>query len=518
MQTLQAGRKLVTVSAKTLRTNLSAMRSLGSIGEEVLAEYNLTDLDKANDEKQYPYEIRSAMDKRLYERYGEIALVYLGFVSMDDFFEMLVAPKVNRAKESQKSFRSKDDSVVDVAITEFMTQYPKELDGALKKLTVGDAAEYGLWVKKISPLQWELKCTRAMEIFQEPTSRGSFEYELTRSIGNYFICDLRYLHNRSEEGYGYATWYWLLSLTKERSSLSPSELLAKKVSLVKDQLLMAVVNDVSQKQKQMESLSRQLSKYLPPQIHKSLMEGESDTEVKTRRKKMTICFCDIQDFTLTSEGLQPEDLTKYLNEYFSEMTTIATEFGATIDKYIGDAMMVFFGDTDSQGEKNDARSCVSMALAMQDRMRDLQAKWSGEGFSKPFRIRIGIHTGFCNVGNFGSDQRLTYTIIGGEVNVAQRLESSADADGILMSYETYAHARDIIEVEERDAITMKGINREIKVYSIISKRQIESEISTSTKEKITKGPIRIDVLKSEIKGFAKQLEDIQERLSSLEKK
>lgn len=515
MPTLQTHKNSVTVSAKTLRTNLSAMRALGNIGQEVLAEYNLTNLDKVDDDKQYPYEIRSAMDKRLYERYGEIALVYLGFVSMDDFFETLIAPKIERANKLQKSFESKDDSVVDSAITKFMTQYPKELDGALKKLTLGDAADYGLWVEKISSLQWEIKCTRAMEKFQEPISRAGFEYELTRSIGNYFAFDLAYLDNKSEEGFGYVTWYWRLSFTKETSSLSPSELLAKKTNLVKDQLLMAVVDDVSQKQKRMENLSLQLSKYLPPQIHSSLMNGESDTQVTTRRKKITICFCDIQDFTSTSEGLQPEDLTKYLNEYFSEMTTIATEFGATIDKYIGDAMMVFFGDTDSQGEKQDARSCVSMALAMQDRMRTIRENWSNEGFAKPFRVRIGIHTGFCNVGNFGSDQRLTYTIIGGEVNIAQRLESSADADGILMSYETYAHVRDMIDVEERDSITMKGINRKIKVYSVISKRQIESK--TSTKKRKTKESTELEVLKSDLKEFAKQIENIHERLNSLEK-
>ena len=81
---------------------------------------------------------------------------------------------------------------------------------------------------------------------------------------------------------------------------------------------------------------------------------------------------------------------------------------------------------------------------------------------------MGINTGYCNVGNFGSDQRLTYTIIGGEVNIAQRLESAAPDNGILMSYETYAHAKDLVQVEELESITMKGVKREIKVYSILN--------------------------------------------------
>ena len=130
--------------------------------------------------------------------------------------------------------------------------------------------------------------------------------------------------------------------------------------------------------------------------------------------------------------------------------------------------MVFFGDPETKGEREDARSCVKMALMMQEKIKSLQLKWKNEGFYDPFQIRMGINTGYCNVGNFGSEQRLTYTIIGGEVNIAQRLESAAPDNGILMSYETYAHAKDLVEVEELESITMKGVKREIKVFSILT--------------------------------------------------
>ena len=91
--------------------------------------------------------------------------------------------------------------------------------------------------------------------------------------------------------------------------------------------------------------------------------------------------------------MQPEDLTKYLNEYFSEMTKIAVKHGATIDKYIGDSMMVFLGIPRQEGEKEDARTCIDMALEMQERDGGVERKWAQEGFAEPFEIRMGVNTG-----------------------------------------------------------------------------------------------------------------------------
>ena len=155
---------------------------------------------------------------------------------------------------------------------------------------------------------------------------------------------------------------------------------------------------------ELENLSKQLAKYLPPQIHEALFAGNHDTRIATRRKKLTVFFSDIKGFTQTSENLQPEALTEYLNEYFSEMTQIALAHGATIDKYMGDAMMVFFGDPETRGVNEDARACVEMALRMLERLAELQQRWRNVGFDNPFEIRIGINTGYCNVGNLGSDQ------------------------------------------------------------------------------------------------------------------
>ena len=94
------------------------------------------------------------------------------------------------------------------------------------------------------------------------------------------------------------------------------------------------------------------------------------------------------------------------------MSKIALEYGATIDKYVGDAIVIFFGDPETKGVKEDAKACVNMAIAMQRRMRELEKEWQDRGLQRPFQIRIGISTGFCTVGNFGSQDRMDYTIIG----------------------------------------------------------------------------------------------------------
>ena len=275
---------------------------------------------------------------------------------------------------------------------------------------------------------------------------------------------------------------------------------AEKQKVVLEETVLERTSELREKSTMMEGISNQLAKYIPPQIHEALFAGKVDTKITTRRRKLTVFFSDIKNFTSTSENMQPEDLTKYLNEYFSEMTKIAVKYGATIDKYIGDSMMVFFGDPESRGEKEDARICIEMALEMQERMKELREKWAQEGFAEPFEIRMGVNTGYCNVGNFGSDQRLTYTIIGGEVNVAARLESVAEVNGLYMSYETYAHVQDMVEVEQKEAIKMKGINRDIRIYSVRGRKEEGKEQTKVTKvTKPTKKELtEIEQLKEEL--------------------
>ena len=214
------------------------------------------------------------------------------------------------------------------------------------------------------------------------------------------------------------------------------------------------------------SMSMKISRYLSPQIYKSIFSGQRDVVIQTERKKLTIFFSDIKDITATTERMQPEQITLLLNEYFTEMSTIALRHGGTIDKFVGDAMLIFFGDPETKGEREDAIACVRMAVDMQRAIARLNVKWRNQGVENPFRVRMGVNTGFCNVGNFGSTDRMDYTIIGAEANLAARLQSIAEPGHIVISYETFALARSILIAHAMPAITMKGINREIIPYAV----------------------------------------------------
>jgi len=213
-------------------------------------------------------------------------------------------------------------------------------------------------------------------------------------------------------------------------------------------------------------ISTKLSHYLAPQIYKSIFSGQKDVTIHTERKELTIFFSDIKDFTATTERLQPEEITHLLNEYFTEMSTIALKHGGTVDKFIGDALVIFFGDPESRGTVEDARACLNMAAEMQSRLAELNVKWRSAGTEQPFRVRMGINTGFCNVGNFGSANRMDYTAIGAEVNLAARLQSIAEPGHIVISFDTYVLVREIVAARALPKIAVKGISREVVPYVV----------------------------------------------------
>lgn len=227
-----------------------------------------------------------------------------------------------------------------------------------------------------------------------------------------------------------------------------------------------VAKALDEKNAALKLLSTKLSKYLSPQIYEQIFSGERDVAIATERKKLTVFFSDIKDFTSTTESMQPEDLAALLNNYLTEMSNIALRYGATIDKYIGDAMLLFFGDPNTKGVKEDARLCVQMAWEMQRRMEVLAADWHDQGYERPFQMRIGINTGYCNVGNFGSEARMDYTIIGGEVNLAARLEGIAEPGGLTISQETYGQVKDMVITKKLEPVSVKGIGRPVTPYQV----------------------------------------------------
>lgn len=249
------------------------------------------------------------------------------------------------------------------------------------------------------------------------------------------------------------------------------------LSYLDEKMCLVVLNDITdmeeairqlhaQKEKH-KSISKQLSKYLSPQIYDMIFYGKQDMKISSKRKKLTIFFSDIVGFTTLTENLESEELTELLNNYMTEMAKIALKHGATIDKYIGDAIVIFFGDPESRGYKQDALSCIQMAVEMQDKNRKIRAKLVDEGIVSDFQMRIGIHTAYCTVGNFGSNARMDYTIIGGGVNLASRLETNAPPGGILISHETYSLVKNRIKCQEKGELTVKGITKSVNTYQVI---------------------------------------------------
>ncbi|MGJ0508693.1 MAG: adenylate/guanylate cyclase domain-containing protein [Methylocystis sp.] len=234
-----------------------------------------------------------------------------------------------------------------------------------------------------------------------------------------------------------------------------------------DALVVQRTAALEEKNSELERLSARLSKYLSPQLYETLFRGAKVAPTSSQRKKLTILFADIVSFSEIAESLESEDLTRVLNEFLNEMAEVALKHGATIDKYIGDAVMVFFGDPKTRGVAEDARACVFMAMEMLEAARRLDHKWRESGLGCPLQIRIGVNTGYCTVGDFGSQQRMDYTIIGHQVNLAARIEKAAAPGSILLSHETWSLVRRSIRSEEQAPIVVKGIHAPVQTYKVL---------------------------------------------------
>lgn len=278
--------------------------------------------------------------------------------------------------------------------------------------------------------------------------------------------------------------------------------------------LNAAAEVIAQKNRELESLSTKLSKYLSPQIYNSIFTGAQGVEITSNRKKLTIFFSDVVNFTETTEKLESEDLTNLLNRYLTEMSDIALQHGATIDKYIGDAIMVFFGDPESRGLKEDARACVQMAIAMLRRMHELRSEWQELGAEKPFRVRMGINTGYCTVGNFGSQDRMDYTIIGNAVNLTARLQSHSDIDGILLGHETYSLVKDEVSAEEQTPIKVKGFAEPVRCYKVLGLNDHLAEVGAVIREEHEGFKFHLNLQKRDKAEAISMLEGILSRLKA----
>jgi len=210
-----------------------------------------------------------------------------------------------------------------------------------------------------------------------------------------------------------------------------------------------------------------IRRYVPAQVAAKILAGEHGGRVTPERRKVTLFFSDVVGFTAAADRMEAEDLSALLNEYLSEMATIADAFGATVGQFVGDGIMIFFGAPEFTSDEDHARRAVRMAQAMQRRMGELREKWFQEGIQTPFRIRIGINTGVASVGDFGSEGRTTYSAIGNQTNLAARIQDHCEPGKVLISHTTWGLVKHEIPCKERGEIEVKGLHYAVRVYEVL---------------------------------------------------
>jgi class 3 adenylate cyclase len=217
--------------------------------------------------------------------------------------------------------------------------------------------------------------------------------------------------------------------------------------------------------KQVVKLERynELRRYLSPKLTEKILSGTGSFGAKPRRKMMTVAFSDIRGFSGITDSLESEEIFFLLNNYISEMIKIAHEYEGTLNKIIGDGLLIFFGDPIEI--KDHAERAVLMAVDMQKKASELLPQWQEYGHD--LGIGIGINTGFVTVGNIGSEIHRDYTVIGNQVNLASRLESMSGAGQILISNRTKSLIKDLVEAEDMGETNVKGIHSPVRVYSVL---------------------------------------------------
>jgi class 3 adenylate cyclase len=208
-----------------------------------------------------------------------------------------------------------------------------------------------------------------------------------------------------------------------------------------------------------------LGRYISPPILRRLVHTSTAKAAQTERRELSVFFSDIRGFTSWTERAEPDEVAIRLNEYFAAMTPIVEKHRGTLDKFIGDSIMVFMGAPEPQPDH--AIRTVRMAIEMQEKMRDLNRTWQTQGL-EPLEIGIGIHSGFVTVGSFGSPSFLDYTVIGRGVNLASRIESAAEGGTILISSRTNSLVRNEVSTKLHSKLKLKGIPESQEVFEVLN--------------------------------------------------
>jgi adenylate cyclase len=211
----------------------------------------------------------------------------------------------------------------------------------------------------------------------------------------------------------------------------------------------------------------ELKRFLPQPVAEGLLAGELEADQGLSRRKITVLFADLVGFTDLSESLEPEELAEVLNEYLRELTALAVLHGGTLVDFAGDGVFVIFGAPTASEENVHARQALHTAVGMRVRVRELAAELRQRGVPADLQIRVGINTGHCTIGVFGSDVMRAYKAVGFPVNIASRLQTEADPGSILCGFRTYALAEDLVRAVRREPLTLKGAARPVEAWEIV---------------------------------------------------
>jgi adenylate cyclase len=222
-------------------------------------------------------------------------------------------------------------------------------------------------------------------------------------------------------------------------------------------------------EEQMAELMRtgQLKHFLPQAVAEGLLKGKLELDRPCERRRITVLFVDMVSFTDLTDYIEPEEQLILLNEFLREMMAIAVAHSGAVVQITGDALMVLFGAPRACIDVDHAWSAIQAASAMRARAQDLGAHWRRRGVPYRLDVHVGINTGYCTVGVFGSDFLQVYTANGTPVNIAARLEAEAQAGEILCGFSTYALVADRVRAEARPPLLLHGIARPVEAYTIL---------------------------------------------------
>lgn len=229
-------------------------------------------------------------------------------------------------------------------------------------------------------------------------------------------------------------------------------------SFEKDQIIQA-------QQTSLQESRDAIRRYVPPSVAERIIQGQIANIDIPKRQEITVLFSDIVGFTDMTERVEPELMTRIINEYMKAMADIVDQYNGTLTEFMGDGLMVMFGAPENLPRPVQVQNAVRSAREMRKRLPGLNRRWHELGLKDGLEIRIGINCGTASVGSFGSEGRMTYTAIGLQVNIAARIQSHCEPGGILLSDAAYTLIKEQMDCELMGVVACKGVQAPIKVYS-----------------------------------------------------